>query len=274
MSEYHEDTTHLTKTALSVFCDSPQEYYLQFVAKAMPRKQPSKVMLVGTVLHSVLLENIAIEAAIAIYDESCLQSNGSLNWRTAAKFRDANPGKVCMKEADAEAIYDVYKAIQDTLIYEAIAQGQHFEKTFSADVHGMPCKCKPDIACDMGDYILLYDLKFMEQINPLAFQRSAKNFRYYLQDAHYSGVMRELSGKPVQFRFIAIETKLPYRVQPYWYIGQSREMARDFHKSKLIDLQACQRSGVWSDNWANEIVLHPWEIGGEVDELVEVGDEV
>lgn len=275
-NEYHEDNSHLTKTALSVFCDSPQEYYLQFIAREMERKQATREMSTGTVLHAMLLENKKLEEVIGIYPESCLKSDGALNWKPAAQYRADNPDKLGFFKAQAaEDIQIVYDAVKDGPIAEAIEESSHLEKEFRAMLYGVRCKCKPDIAGDLGEYWVAYDLKFMDRIYPGMFRRSAKSFRYYLQDAHYSAVLSEISGKPTVFKFIAVETQFPFRKQVYCYDPRSREIARDFHRKKIEQLKECQSTGDWSDRWSGDLIVNPWEVEGcGADELVEVGDEV
>lgn len=264
MSEYHSDTTHLTKTALTVFCDSPREYYLQFVTQEMERKRTTKAMATGTALHAMLLENKKLEEVVGIYPDSCLRSDGGLNWKPAGQYRLENPGKVAFcKAEDAESIQIVYDNVKDSVISQAIQEAEHFEKEFRETVYGTKCKCKPDIAGDIGEYWMVYDLKFMDRVDPESFKRSARAFKYWLQDAHYSAVLRELTGKPVVFKFLAVEVQFPFRVQAYWYGARQREIARDYHKTKIIDLQACIRSGDWGDNWPNELPLNEWDVGGD-----------
>ena len=263
MSDYHKDTAALTKTALTVFCDSPREYYLQFVTQDMERKATTAAMSKGTVLHAMLLENKPLNEIVGVYPESCLRSDGGLNWKPAAQYRQDNPDKLgYFKQDAAEDIQIVYDAIKDTCIATAIEESSHLEEVFEATVHGRLCKCKPDIAGDVGEYWCVYDLKFMDRIYPKAFWRSSKNFRYYLQDSHYSGVITTLYQKPVVFRFIACELLYPYRVQMYQYDPRSREIARDYHRKKVNELIECERTGDWSDKWNGDLTLNPWDVEG------------
>lgn len=263
MNAYHQDNSHLTKTALTVFCDSVREYYLQFVSMEMDRKQATREMSTGTVLHAMLLESKSLDEVIGIYPDSCLKSDGAINWKPAAQFRADNPDKLgFFKASAAEDIQIVYDAVKDSAIATAIEESSHLEKEFRATVYGCKCKCKPDIAGDLGEYWACYDLKFMDRIYPGMFRRSAKSFRYYLQDAHYSAVLSELSGKPTVFKFIAVETQYPFRVQVYVYDPRSREIARDFHRKKVEQVLECQASGDWSDRWSGDLILNPWEVEG------------
>ena len=255
--DYHEDTTHLTKTALTVFCNSPIEYYHQFITGQMPRRQPTQEMIDGTVLHSLFLDNRELDEIVGVYPDSCINKAGGLIGLNAKKHRLANPQTVWMKEADRDRIRTTFDRLADTAIGDAIAECSEYEQEMRANVFGVPCKCKPDIAGDVGEYWMVYDLKFTETIK--SFGRTALMFKYWLQDAHYSAVIQELTGKPVVFKFIAAETVFPYRVSIRSYNPIKREMAAKYHKSKVLDLQACLTSGVWKDNWDEDLPLNEWD---------------
>jgi hypothetical protein len=168
-----------------------------------------------------------------------------------------------MKESERDRIRTVWTNLQDTAIAEAIAECSEYEQTMRASVYGVPCKCKPDIAGDVGEYWLVYDLKFTDAIKQ--FPRSSRQFKYWLQDAHYSAVIAELTGKPVLFKFIVAETVFPYRVSIHSYNPIKREMAAKYHKSKLLDLAACLRTNIWKDNFEEDLPLSEWDCeAGEV----------
>lgn len=245
---YHDDTSELTKTALNVFVDSPYEYYLQFETRQMKQREQTKPMITGIVQHAMFLEQKKLDDLVAVYTSECFKKDKkSLNPKPAEAFRLANAGKFCMKERERDNIAETYDRLKDSAIAHAIAECSEFEKTKRATVYGVPCKCKPDIAGDIGESWVVYDLKFTDSI--AGFVKTSRSFRYWLQDAHYSAVIQELTGKPVVFKFIAAETVFPYRVRIYEYDGIKREMAARFHKSKVLDFAACRRSKVWPDRF-------------------------
>jgi hypothetical protein len=260
---YHDDNTHLTKTALSVFCESPVEYYHQFITGKMQRRQQTEAMIDGTILHSLFLDDLAIDELIGVYPDSCLNKNGGLIGVNAKKHRASNPQSYWMKEQDRDRIRETYERLQDTAIGEAIAECSEYEQEMRAKVYGTLCKCKPDIAGDVGEYWMVYDLKFTDSIKQ--FGNTARKLKYWLQDAHYSAVIRELTGKQVVFKFIAAETVFPYRVAIRSYNPIKREMATKYHKSKIADLQACLASGEWRDRWDEDLPLSEWDCeAGEI----------
>lgn len=274
MTDYHSDTEYLSKTGLTVFIDSPYEYYMQYISCEMPRRKPTAAMVVGSVAHSVLLEQTTLDEIAVAYDESCFNKDGGLNGKRAEAFRDAHSGKHILRPSELDGCRRIIDAVKNSPIVKTIASCEAKEAEYRATIHGVKCKCKVDML-HVGDVVSAYDLKFMDNISPSAFYRSAKAFKYWLQDVHYGAILRAIYRKPVEFQFIAIETKKPYRNQTYMYSPAQLEQAKDFHQLKLGGFAVCQSSGNWSDNWSCQIPLAPWEVGysGE-GELVEYdGDE-
>ncbi len=267
--EYHADTSTISKTMLNEYCTSPVQFNLMFNNDTLARKSPTKPMQLGTIMHSVLLEKKSVSEVCEVYTSDCFKSNGAINPNPSAAFRESIGRKIAVKSKELIGIYDCYEAVVKSPLYAAIKQAKECEKRHDAIVAEIPCRCKPDILCDMGEHILIYDLKFCDP-SPSAFIRSAKRFRYWLQDAHYSSVVAAETGKPVMFRFFAVEPVFPFRVQCYWYGPRQREIARDFHIRKLRELKYSMDTDTWVDDWPNELPLSPWDIGDTHEEEPEL----
>ena len=268
---YHQDYTSVSRTMLKLFRQSRVEYNLTYNTRELPPWEPTAPALLGTVLHAMLLEAVPLDDLVLRYPADVLNVNGGLIGKRAEGFRADHPGRVCMKDEDYDGINAAVKVVMaHPELRDVLDAVGHKEHRFDADLFGVPCKCKPDIAGDLGEFIAAYDLKFMKNVDPDSWRRSSKRLAYWLQDAHYSRVLEAKFGKPVRFRFCCIETKAPYRVQWYWYEPRSREIAFDEHKRLLLALKECRESGDWSDNWESECTISPWDIEAELstDEVV------
>lgn len=267
---YHSDYSSVSRTMLNLFRQSRLEYYLTYVARELPPKQPTAPMLKGTVLHAILLEGRTLDDLVLCYPSDCLNAKGGLIGARAEEYRESHPGCVCVKYSEYDDLAATVKSVLSRGdIGEVLEQATSKETRVDAVLDGVPCKCKPDIACDLGPSIIAYDLKFSEDVHPEAWRRTSKRLALWMQDAHYSRVLAAAFGKPVQFRFWNIEIKPPYRVLPRWYPAAAREMAFAEHRAKLLDLKACYDSGEWSDDWNSETELSPWDLKSN-DDLVEV----
>jgi hypothetical protein len=264
---YHADFSSISKTMLSLFLKSREEYYRTYLTGEMQAKRPSKVMQLGTLGHAISAEGKKLHQLAVVYPDDCLQSDGKLHSQKSAKFRADCAGYVCLKRDE----YDDIKAATDTIFAnEALAKlienATAKEEAYFAELEGLKVKCKPDILCDLDEAVWLFDLKFSSEIDPRSFRASSRRFMYPLQDAHYSAVVKELFGKPVIFRFCCIETKFPYRIQFYWYEQSQRENVAGIHRQHLRNLAECYKTGNWKDDWKPEVEISPWEMG-DTDEM-------
>lgn len=266
---YHSDFTHVSKTMLNLFLESRREYYHTYIERTMPPRVATKPMLAGQILHAMLLEDKPFDDLVLQYPASCLNINGDLVGKSAALFRQKYDSFICLKESECEAVRAVVDGVlKDKRLGEILTQATDRERRRDAVIEGLACRCKPDIVCDVGSHVAAYDLKFSEQVDPDSWRRASRRLRYWLQDSHYSAVLASHYRKPVMFRFILVEVQFPFRVQWKWYDPHSREEASEAHRRTLRELAECHATGDWSDRWANETVLEPWDVGQ--DEMVEV----
>lgn len=258
---YHDDYESVAKTMLNLFCDSPLEYYHTYVTRQMPRRAVGKPAIAGQVLHAMCLEDKLLSDLVLPYPSSVLKSNGDLNGKSASALRDDHPGVTFLKQSECDEIRAVVDGVfKHPELGKLLASATDRERRIDATIEGIKCKCKPDILCDLGDRVVIYDLKFSECVDADSWRRACKRFRYWLQDSHYSACVEAAFGKPVLFRFCLIEVKFPFRVQWKYFDPASRETSRDVHRQKLIELGVCHETGDWSDRWESTCVLQPWDL--------------
>lgn len=268
--EYHSDFTHVSKTMLNLFCESRQEFYYTYVTQQMRRKEPTAPMLIGTVLHAMLLEDKQLDDLVLCYPDECLNVNGGLIGPRRKAFEAENPGRVFLKEDEYGEIATAAATAMNNYdsVRRAIGNATSREQRYDGEIAGMKCRCKPDVVVEEQKRVVIPDFKMCASVHPSSFRRTSKRLRYWLQDSHYSAILQQHFGKPVQFQFCCIETSFPFRVQWYWYDEISRESADAAHKKILRDLKECYVTGDWSDRWESMVTLEPWDI--EQDDLVEV----
>lgn len=262
MLDYHGQEYGLTRSALSVFMHSPEEYYLQFIAQTMPRREPTQAKTVGTLVHSILLDRVDFDAAVAVFPGSCLKSDGSLNPKPAAQFREDNAGMVCLKSDKAEEVRRAVHAARLSVLGPLLSGDYHYEQPLQADVFGLQCACRPDIWGISDGKAVIYDLKVAEDDNADLFHRNAKRFKYWLQVAHYSRIVSALTGLDVEFAFFTLRTSTPYRVQRFWY-GDTLSNGLVAHETAIEKFKACSSSGHWPHEYNQVLEIGPWDIGGD-----------
>jgi hypothetical protein len=255
---------------LATFAKSKEDYYHQYVKCDVQRPRSKQHMLAGSIAHAILLEGKTLEDSIAIYPFECLQSNGSLNGKKAAAFREENEGKLCLKAGEADEFVAMADHLRNSEIAKLIAKMSHKEHIVTESYNGRGIKCRPDAYNVDGLGLLAIDLKFVGEAKPRQFERTASSFTYWLQDAHYSEVLFRACGLPVTFRFFAIETSYPFRVDEYEYDQRSKEIARENWESLMDSFIECERTGGFDDNHSHTLTLNIWDVDANEDgEIVE-----
>ncbi len=279
LSQYHSDYERLSKTMLSTFASSRQMYWHYYVAQDRNPDGPSSQMKVGTAVHAIALEKAKVEDICVTYSGDCFKSNGHLNPKPAAAFRESNPDKQIVKQSEIETIEATCHAIRESELWNLL---DHSDASFETVIKwqdestGIECRAMVDFFIDMGDHVAAYDLKTTEQIETRPFRSTAKRFRYWLQDAHYSNGLQTICGKPVTFSFWCVETKFPFRICNRYYDQQSRDTGAS-HRIRLMEsLSECQESGDWRDPFTKDsevMTLDPWDEDIPEVELMGFGDE-
>lgn len=278
-TDYHADES-VSKTKLNHFATSPRMYAHYYVWKDAEPPKPKTEMVLGSAVHAVLLEDFAIENCVAVYPDDCLKSNGAINPKPAREFEAANDGKFIMKRDLATELENICEAVQRHELGKLVTHPEAvFEKPefWTCETTGLPCRLMCDFYLDMGHEIIAYDLKTTENILPSGVRRVSKGLRYWLQDAHYSAGLAAIFGKPVRFRYWFVETRFPYRIAPWEYSPQSREIGREAYQQLMRRLAERHQANNWDDDWVgcvNYLQLNPWEVGADEEgEVAYVGEE-
>ena len=271
---YHSDFKKLSKTMLGHFLKSRSDFASYYVHRTTKPPAPKRQMLVGSAVHSILLEHTEFEDTVAVYDDRCFKKGGkSLNPVPAQDFRDLHADKFVMKQEDADLVLRACEAAVSHELGELLsAEGITFEQPYSwvCPYSDLQCRMMPDFFADMGDHILAYDLKTTEDIYPSGIQRTSKRFQYWLQDIHYSTGLEKLFGKPVKFAFWFLEVPHPHRIARWEYPVAAKETAVGVYERLMNDIASCYKSNDWRDPWecsTNHFEFGPWDVDMPEEEL-------
>lgn len=160
----------------------------------------------GTAAHSLILEG----------DTSQFEIVDAANWMTkdakAAKAAARDAGKVPLLTKEFEQV----KAMRDSVMAHPLAKvaftGHVAERSvFWTHETGVPLKTRPD-ALHTGGQLgnLIVDLKTTVNASPDEFGRTAANFGYHIQQAHYQAGLKEAYGEDFAFLFVLVEKQAPY----------------------------------------------------------------
>jgi exodeoxyribonuclease VIII len=203
--EYHADPA-IGKSMLDALARSPLHYWSRYVAENRVEPEPTPAMVLGSAFHALLLERELFEASyIAAPAVDRRTKAGKAAW---AELEAS--GKTVLSEDDLAALTGMAASV---LAHPAASRllalpGRAEVSLFYEDpATGLRCKARPDWLTESG---VIVDIKTTQDASPEAFRKSAYNFRYDVQAAHYTSAVLGAG-----FVFIAVEKTPPYAVAVY-----------------------------------------------------------
>jgi len=143
------------------------------------------------------------------------------------EWQKENEGKIEVSEKDANLLVELatsLKANEDTKKYfEGDLYDYQVVGATELDFDGfkLDFKGKADIFKEYEDYIEVIDLKTISDLKQV--RNNIIKYSYHLQQYLYSRIFRQISGKPVHFKFVFVEKAFPYDSQlvelnPEWML--------------------------------------------------------
>ena len=252
----------ISRSGLVCFRQSRRLYHARHVL-GLPEAQvePTPQMNLGTLCHAELLEPGSLEGKyVVLTDWPDYRTKAAREWRdaqTAAGKMVVRPGEIDQQVAVVKAAC----ALAGKWIERATAIEQPI---FWVDREtGLACRCKPDWIVQTPGTVYVLDFKTTDDASPSAFARRF-NDGLWLQDEHYTaGVQAEYGDEfDVQFLFVVVETKLPYRGAVYRTgreFGADRAITAEY-RDTLHAMAACYAADDWREPWEGQITpLTVWE---------------
>lgn len=237
-------------------------YHSHFVSRALPFKEPTRQMELGTAIHACILEGKSLDDVLRVIPPHCLKSNGAINPGPTNEFRDSlPPGCSAVKQDEFYGAMAAVNAIRARIGKLLDHPNTLFERViYWTDAEtGMRCRMKADIIVPIGDKIVIPDLKTCENAKPSEFRHNIIRGQYWLQSAHYREGVRAwaqdvlgITSPVIDFRFFAAERdglcQCSENIPNDWDIEQAAK-ARDRHMRRLAD---CYERNEWIDPWEQE----------------------
>lgn len=225
------------------------------------RTEPTPAMLLGTAVHTAILEPERFDAEYAVFEGDRRTTAGK-----QAYAELVSRGKSIISASDADVISSMSAAVRAHPVASALLRnGSAEQSVFWTDpMTGLECKCRPDWW--RTDNIVV-DVKTTEDASPASFAKSVAGFRYHVQAAHYqAGTQAE------RFVFIAVEKKAPYAVAVYDLDAVSLELGEAIRRQDLAMFELCSRAGEWPGYSPDIEVLSlpPWAFPKSESDEIEV----
>jgi hypothetical protein len=239
--DYHSGPG-ISQSALSVLARSPLHYWSQYVDPDREKREPSAAMKLGSAIHMAVLEpDLFVEAYAvapkvdrrtkegkAVWDQFVLEAGH----REVISVDDFN---TCEEIAAQVRAHPTAKRV----FVDGVAE----ESAYWIDKEtGLLCRARPDWM--KGSMIV--DLKSTDDASHAGFQRSAWNYRYWMQAAWYMDGVEQATGiRPDAFIFAAFEKTAPFACAFYFADEPMLDMGRREYRKLLRLLADCIATDTW-----------------------------
>ena len=245
-ADYHRHSA-VSKSHLDQVARSPLHYWARYLDPNRIEPEPTAAMLVGSAVHTHVLELDQWDARYAMAPESIDRrtKQGKAEWEV---FTTAATGRTVLSRTDAELVmrmgHAVYSHPAAAMLLKQLPGKAETTHMWDDAATGLQCKCRPDWLTDDGSLII--DLKTTEDASPAGFRKSIANWRYHVQAAWYlNGIEQATGTRPDQFIFICVEKKAPFAVAVYAADAEMIQIGNEAAARDLDVLATCKAAGAW-----------------------------
>jgi hypothetical protein len=177
---------------------------------AKTRRFPVTVnMEIGSALHCRVLEGKE-----EFESRFLLKPDGvAFNTKEGKEWKLANKGKTILAKSDYDNVLGMADSLfaMDWFNPDQNDYRKYNELSVYWDVDGIPCKGRLDRLVDMGDHLLVLDLKTTDSVEYSTFLKKVTGgLNYVFQAAWYAEAASVAFDKPAKFIFIGIERSEPW----------------------------------------------------------------
>lgn len=178
-------------------------------AKANPDDDATAAKNFGNMFHCYVLEPEKFKTLYVLLPDD-IKPGSSKVYQDFKKDLEAK-GQILIKKEELESVKAMGKAVESTkFLRGGVAEESVFGK-LTVDGKTIKVKCRPDYRTPM----FVIDLKSTTNASQEDFDKSIRNYRYFVQGAFYMDVVLQKYPLTEKFIFIAVESEPPYGVACY-----------------------------------------------------------
>lgn len=252
--DYHK-LPAVSPSRLKLLARSPLHYFDQYLASDREVQEPTPAMLVGTALHTAVLEPELWDDTVAVPPHT-FDRRTKVGRELAAEFEERAAGRIVLTPDDADRVRRMADAVRSHPAARFLLElpgRREASYTWKDPATGLECKARPDWHSD--DRRLVVDVKTTADASREAFAKSIAGFDYHVQAAWNQGALQA-----DQFLTIAIESKRPYAVAVYPASGALIAAGQRRIEAAMTLLAECQSTGVWPGY--GDLVQEPIDLPG------------
>ncbi|MDP2762198.1 MAG: PD-(D/E)XK nuclease-like domain-containing protein [Sideroxyarcus sp.] len=241
IKDYHagEEISH---SGIVKLLKSP-EHYLQY---KNGEDESTPAMEFGSAFHAFILEPEVFAKEYVLVPK--FDKRTTAGKEAAAKWDEENVGKTPLAADQIEALTAMRTSVSKHVgASKLLSKGEAESSLFWTDeITGLKCRIRPDWYSQQSEDWLVdghvTDLKSCVSANKTDFAKAAANLGYDIQAAFYIDGVKAVTGKSVDFVFIAVEKTAPYSTACYKASQEMIEVGRAKYRGALELLKWCQEN--------------------------------
>lgn len=197
----------ISRSELFKISESPEKfkYYREHP------EEPTPALVFGQLFHAMALQPETVWEQFAVMPN--VDRRTKVGKEAFAEFEAQAKGKIIVSGDMFEQATAMCEALNKNEFVQKLFKGEKEKPFFWVDeMTNEECKCRTDVLTEVGENLIIVDLKSTDNAETEAFMRSTIKYGYDLQSAMYSEGVKVNTGKEPLFVFIAIEKKPPYAI--------------------------------------------------------------
>ena len=212
----------LGSTDIKVLLENP------YLFKNGVRKEPTDNLILGSVIHTLILEPQKLESEYIIMPELNLRTNADKAIKAELEAEAKATNKTLVKAEIYNQAEAVAKSFLNSPLSSLLRGKVKAEASFFGKIDGVKVKARPDLIIE--DKKLIIDFKTTSTNgggSADGFAKMAANFSYYIQAALYLEITQYKD-----FYFIVLETQEPFMVGCYKLDSEALEFGKsEIHRA-------------------------------------------
>ena len=248
----------ISRSELFKISESPEKfkYYREHP------EEPTPSLIFGQLFHAMALTPDTVWEQFAVMPNVDRRTKAGKEAFT--EFEASAEGKTIVTPDMVEQVTAMCEALNNNEFAKKLLKGEKEKPFFWVDeMTGEECKCRADVLTEVGENLIIVDLKSADCAETEAFMKSAIKYGYDFQSAMYSEGVKINTGREPLFVFIVVEKKPPYAIN----ILQADKLlilrGYDLFREYLGIYHECKESGNWWGylgryNQINNLGLPAW----------------
>lgn len=248
----------ISRSELFKISESPEKFRYY---KEHP-EEPTPALVFGQLFHCLALTPDLVQQQFAVMPNVDRRTKAGKEAFLA--FESGAEGKTIVSSEMVEQAMAMCQALHKNEFVKKLLAGEK-EKPFfwTDDLTGEECKCRTDVLTEIGDNLIVVDVKTADNAETEAFTKAAVKYGYDFQAGMYSEGVKANIGKKPLFVFIVIEKRPPYAINILQADELMMRRGYDLFREYLGIYHDCKQTGNWYGylgkyNQINNLALPSW----------------